>query len=56
MFINRQKVDMAQKLLAEGKSVTDTAFALGFNSSSYFSTVFRKFTRMSPGEFAGKLR
>ena len=51
MFINMQKVEIAKKLLSQGKSVTDIAFHLGFNSSSYFSTVFRKFTTVSPSEF-----
>ena len=54
MFINVKKIETAKELLAKGKSVTDTAFALGFNSSSYFTSVFRKFTRMTPGEFAKK--
>jgi AraC-like DNA-binding protein len=54
MFINAQKVEMARELLARGKSVTETAFDLGFNSSTYFSTVFRKFNLVSPSEFARK--
>jgi AraC-like DNA-binding protein/mannose-6-phosphate isomerase-like protein (cupin superfamily) len=56
MFINAQKVELARDFLARGKSVTDTAFDLGFNSSTYFSTVFRKFTLISPSEFARKNR
>jgi AraC-like DNA-binding protein len=54
MFINAQKVEMARELLARGRSVTETAFDLGFNSSTYFSTVFRKFALIPPREFAGK--
>jgi AraC-like DNA-binding protein/mannose-6-phosphate isomerase-like protein (cupin superfamily) len=55
MFINAQKVEIARHLLLTGKtSITDTAFNLGFNSSTYFSTVFRKFTLVSPSEFIEK--
>ena len=50
-FINAQKIKVARKLLTEGKSITDVAFDLGFNSSAYFSTIFRKFTLISPSEF-----
>ena len=51
MFINAQKVEAAKELLNGGMSITTVAFDMGFNSSSYFSTVFRKFTRISPSEF-----
>ena len=54
MFINLQKIEEAQKLLVEGKSITDAAFDLGYNSSSYFSTVFQKFTQLSPSKFIQK--
>jgi AraC-like DNA-binding protein len=54
MFINARKVEMARDFLIRGKSITDTAFDLGFNSSTYFSTVFRKFNLVSPSEFARK--
>ena len=51
-FINCQKVEAAKRLLAEGVSVTETAMELGFSSSSYFSTVFRRYTTLSPRQFA----
>ena len=54
MFINVQKIEAAQKLLAGGKSITDTAFDLGYNSSTYFSTVFQKFTQLSPSNYIKK--
>ena len=56
MFINIQKIEAAKKLLSEGRPITVTAFDLGFKSSAYFSTVFRKFTRMTPGEFVKKFQ
>ena len=51
MYINSKKIELSRELLSSGKSVIDTAFDLGFNSSTYFSTVFRKFSMASPSEF-----
>jgi AraC-like DNA-binding protein len=51
-FILRCKMDAAKELLLNGrKSVTETAMELGFSSSQYFATVFRRFTQQTPGEF-----
>jgi AraC-like DNA-binding protein len=51
-FILRCKMEAAkQMLLDRRKSVTDTAMELGFSSSQYFATVFRRFTRQTPVEF-----
>lgn len=54
-FILRCKVDTAKKfLLHENRNVTETAMELGFSSSQYFATVFRRFTQQSPIEFCTK--
>jgi AraC-like DNA-binding protein len=54
-FILRCKMDAAKDLLAsEGRSVTDTAMHLGFSSSQYFATVFKRFTQQTPIEFCTK--
>lgn len=53
-YINKQKIEYAKKLLNEGKSVTETAMLLNFNTSNYFSTVFKKFTLYSPSEYIAK--
>lgn len=50
-FINQQKIEYAKTLLLEGKSVTDTAMLLNFTTSSYFSTVFKKYTLYTPSEY-----
>ncbi|KDC54220.1 helix-turn-helix transcriptional regulator [Pseudoalteromonas sp. S3431] len=39
------------KLLLLTKTVTETAYAVGFNNSAYFSTVFKKHTELSPKEY-----
>lgn len=43
-YINQQKIENAKILLMEGMSVTDVAMMLGFSTSGYFSTVFKKYT------------
>lgn len=51
-FINQQKIEHAKLLLQEGTSVTDTAMQLGFTTSNYFSSVFKKYTLCTPAEYA----
>lgn len=54
-FINQMKIEAAKVLLSDGVSITDTAMQLGFDTSSYFSVVFRKYTAMSPSEFVKQI-
>lgn len=54
-YLMRQKVERAKEILASGDhSVTETAHRLGFSSSQYFATVFRKFVRRPPRSFLPK--
>jgi AraC-like DNA-binding protein len=47
--LNRLRIRAAEELLAtSGRSITDIAFTCGFQSSQYFSTVFRQFTGIRP--------
>ncbi len=50
-FINLQKIEAAKPLLLEGMSKTEVALQLGFNTSSYFSAVFKRYTTFSPSEY-----
>jgi len=54
-YINYLKIQRAKKLL-ESNSVTETAFALDFSSSSYFSSVFHHYAGMSPTQYQKKLK
>ena len=48
-FILRAKIEAAQRCLARGnQTVTEIAHALGFPSSQYFATVFKRFTGQHP--------
>lgn len=50
-FINMQKIEIAKTLLLEGMGKTETALQLGFNTSSYFSAVFKKYSFCTPSEY-----
>ncbi len=52
-FLTTRRVEVAKQLLQD-HSVTDTAFAVGFNNSNYFSTVFKKSTGLTPGQYQQK--
>ncbi|WP_160168536.1 helix-turn-helix transcriptional regulator [Catenovulum agarivorans] len=52
-FLTEYRITQAKKLLPHN-SVTDTAFAVGFNNSNYFSTVFKKTTGLSPQQYIEK--
>lgn len=45
------KVRKAQKLLEEGKSVIEVAYATGFCDQSHFDRCFRKIVRLTPKEY-----
>jgi len=52
-FLNRCRLESAARLLRAGdmRSITDIAFACGFNSSQYFATVFAKRFRTAPSRY-----
>ena len=48
-YVQRTRIEEAERRLAAGSdSITRIAFDLGFSSSQYFATVFRRFTGKSP--------
>lgn len=50
-YVLREKIQRAEALLKEtDESVTRIAMRLGFGSSQYFATVFKRFTRKRPGD------
>ncbi|MEK6793550.1 MAG: AraC family transcriptional regulator [Spirochaetota bacterium] len=54
-YIMRRRVERSKRLLAEkGRSITDISYQLGFSSSQYFSTVFKRYTGRSPGDYRRK--
>ncbi|PKV51632.1 AraC family transcriptional regulator [Aquimarina sp. MAR_2010_214] len=47
-YINRLKIEQSKIDLLKKDSITTVAFDLGFSSSQYFSTTFKKFTGYTP--------
>lgn len=54
-YINFRKIQRSKELLLAGKTITETAMLMGFNTSDYYSTVFRKFNGMSPSSWLHSL-
>lgn len=50
-YIISKRITEAKKLLAEGKSVTETAFICGFNDYANFIRVFKKVVGTPPGKY-----
>jgi len=55
-YINLQRIREAKDMLKSGQTVTDTAFTLGFSSSQYFATVFKKWAGISPSDFLAQIQ
>lgn len=54
-FITRRKIDKAKKFLeAPGATVTSVAYDLGFSSSQYFATVFKRYMMCAPSDLLGQ--
>ncbi|MCG8311222.1 MAG: AraC family transcriptional regulator [Cytophagales bacterium] len=55
-YILTEKIKKAKDLIrTTSLSVTAIAYDLGFSSSSYFATVFKRFTRATPSEFRSEI-
>ncbi len=49
-FWLRKKIERAIVLL-KNHNVTEVAYELGFSSSQYFATVFKRYTLVNPSQF-----
>ena len=50
-YVNMRKVEMAKEMLEQGKKVYEVSDTLGFENSTYFSKVFKKYTGFSPDSY-----
>ena len=56
-YVNRRRVEEAKRLMsADDANIKEIAHNMGLSSRQYFSTVFKRVTGISPGEFVGNLR
>jgi AraC-like DNA-binding protein len=51
-YLQRRRLEAARTQLRNGRSVTDTCFAVGFRSLSHFITLFRRAYGVSPSAWA----
>jgi AraC-like DNA-binding protein len=50
-FVNQYRVDMAKNLLMQDKNITETCYAVGFESLSYYNKLFNKIVGENPSDF-----
>ena len=50
-FLNQYRISQAKRLLLMNKNVSETCFACGFESLSYFNRIFKKVTGENPSFF-----
>jgi AraC-like DNA-binding protein len=50
-FVNEYRIDIAKNLLLQDKNITETCYAAGFESLSYFNKLFNKIVGVNPSEF-----
>ena len=50
-YLNRYRIEQAQRYLKAGKTVTETASLCGYIDYKYFTHVFKKYTDLSPREY-----
>ena len=50
-YLSRVRIDRAQQLLKQDLSISEICFAVGFNSTTSFTGLFKKHTKLSPSEY-----
>lgn len=50
-FVNQYRIDMAKNLLMQDKNITETCYAVGFESLSYFNKLFNKIVGQNPSDY-----
>jgi two-component system response regulator YesN len=51
-YITKQKIEKAKKLLVDTHlSISEISYKCGFSSQSYFGSIFRKTTTLSPSQY-----
>ncbi len=54
-YINEYRLEQAKELLNDSRvRVSDVAAEVGYSNFSYFSTLFKKYTGLTPNEYRQK--
>ena len=53
-FVNQYRIDMAKNLLMQDNTISQTCYAVGFESLSYFNKLFNKTVGENPSDFKKK--
>jgi AraC-like DNA-binding protein len=53
-FVNQYRIERAKNLLMQDKNITETCYAVGFESLSYFNKLFNKIVGENPSDFKKK--
>lgn len=53
-YLTDRRIEKSREYLKNGMTVTDTCFAVGFESPASFSTLFKRKTGLPPAEFQKK--
>ena len=51
-YTTNLRIACAKRMLSEGRSIRDTSRFCGFNHESHFITVFKEYSKQTPGQFA----
>ena len=50
-FVNQYRIDLAKNHLMQDKNITETCYAVGFESLSYFNKLFNRVVGQNPSDF-----
>lgn len=54
-FLNQYRIERAKNLLMQNHNVSETCFAVGLESLSYFNKIFKKLTGENPSDFRARM-
>ena len=53
-YLTQVRIDHARRLLAEGEAVANVSFRVGFDSSTSFTALFKKYTGTAPSVYRSR--
>ena len=53
-YLMKVRIDNAEKLLQQGMTTTEACFAVGFESTTSFTALFKRFKKVTPSNYQAK--